>query len=60
MTSEERKLLRQEFDQLSELLKFHVDYDGKLSMSPSEHAEYRDKILDLMVIIQRRLKEAEE
>lgn len=45
---------------MSELLKFHTDYDGRLSMSPSEHAEYRDKILDLMVVIQRRLNENKE
>ena len=60
MTPEEREDLRREFEQLTKLLKFHVDYDGKLSMSPSEHTEYRDKILDLMVLIQRRLKESGE
>ncbi len=52
--------MKREFDELSELLKFHVDYDGKLSMTPFEHAMYRDKILDLMVAIQQQLREDEE
>ncbi len=56
MTAQEREILKQEFKQLSELLKFHVDYDGKLSMDPVEHAAYRDKSLDLMAAIQRRCR----
>jgi len=60
MTPREREKLKRKFDELSELLKFHVDYDGKLSMTPFEHAMYRDKILDLMVAIQQQLREDEE
>ncbi len=59
MTPEERKRLRQEFDGLIELLDFHVKYDGKLSMSHLDHATYRDKILDLIAALLRRLNEPE-
>jgi hypothetical protein len=59
MNPDERKRLRQEFDQLSELLDFHVQYDSKLSMSAKEHEAYRDKILDLMAALLRKLNELE-
>ncbi len=59
MNADERKRLREEFDQLSRLLDFHVKYDSKLSMSPEEHEVYRDKILDLMAALLRKIKELE-